>query len=252
MKNNQTRKIYDDNASSWERHQPNSLSDFTGRPKIFELCGDVSGLNILDIGCGEGYCSRTLMTQGAEHIEGIDISPMMIKIAGDREEKDKLGINYQTGDVQDLPYSDSTFDLVIGVFVYNYLHIKETMKSMKEVYRVLKNGGRFIFAVPHPAFPQIKKEKKSPFFFDFGNSGYFTSRDTRYHGKIFCRDGKELPVQMVHKLLSDYIKCLQESGFNSLPEMHELGVCKEHLVLDELFFKPVYDIPLHLAIAINK
>ena len=36
-----TREMYDSNAHKWARREPNSLSDFTGRPRVFELCGDV-------------------------------------------------------------------------------------------------------------------------------------------------------------------------------------------------------------------
>ena len=57
---------------------------------------------------------------------------------------------------------------------------------------------------------------------------------------------------MIHKLIEDYFYCLKESGFKSLPEIKELGVLKEHLDLEKEFFEPVNDIPLHLAIAINK
>ena len=99
---------------------------------------------------------------------------------------------------------------------------------------------------------QIRYPKPIRIGFSDHTSGYFSSRDTRYHGKIFCRDGKELPVQMVHKLLSDYINCLRDSRFISLLEMIELGVCKKYILVDELFFKPVDDIPLSLEIAISK
>jgi ubiquinone/menaquinone biosynthesis C-methylase UbiE len=252
MTDNITKKIYDEHASSWERKEPNSLSDFTGRPAVFDLCGDVTDLNILDIGCGEGYCARVLNAMDAKFIEGIDISPEMIERAKQQGAKNPEGINYQTGDVQELSFKDESFDLVLGMFVYNYLTIEETERSFKEVFRVLKKGGSFVFAVPHPALPQIKKELTAPFYFDFKNAGYFTSRNQRHHGEIFCRDGKQLPVQMVHKLFEDYMNGLASSGFTTIPTVRELGVLDSHIDLDKDFFTPVYDIPLHLAFRICK
>jgi len=252
MSDNITKKIYDKHASSWERREPNSLSDFTGRPAVFDLCGDVTDLDILDIGCGEGYCSRTLKSMGASDMEGIDISPEMIELAKQQEASERLGIHYHTGDVNNLAYGDETFDLVIGVFVYNYLTVEEMELSFSEVFRVLKPGAKFIFAVPHPAFPQIKKDLTPPFYFDFDNAGYFSSRNIRHHGEIFCRDGKQLPVQMVHKLFEDYLNGLSSSGFTNMPKVKELGVLEEHMDIDKDFFSPVYDVPLHMAFRITK
>lgn len=39
--NESTKDIYNENAHLWERREPNSLSDFTGRPPVFDLCSDV-------------------------------------------------------------------------------------------------------------------------------------------------------------------------------------------------------------------
>ena len=60
-----TARLYDAHAGRWRRRGPSSLSDFTGRPPVFELCGDVTGLDVLDLGSGEGYCSRELASRGA-------------------------------------------------------------------------------------------------------------------------------------------------------------------------------------------
>ena len=250
--NNNTKDIYNKNASLWSRLKPNSLSDFTGRPTVFELCGSVEGLKILDLGCGEGYGARLLIKKGASNVEGIDISSQMINLAMKYEENKKSKINYQVGNIKSLPFEDNTFDIVLGIFVFNYLYIDETLVAMKEIYRVLKKQGRFIFVVPHPSFPQIKKEYNNPFFFDFKNKGYFSSRDLKFEGSISCRDGKKLPVQMVHKLTEDYFDCLSKSGFIYLPKLRELGVKEDHLELDREFFINVNDIPLHLAISVEK
>ena len=79
MKINPTKSIYNQNAKNWSRNAPNSLSDFTARPYIFKQCGDLTNLDILDIGCGEGYCARILKTQNnARSVVGIDLSQEMI------------------------------------------------------------------------------------------------------------------------------------------------------------------------------
>lgn len=246
-----TKKLYDESADKWVRREPNSLSDFTGRPPVFALCGDVGGVNIVDLGAGEGYCARVLAAQGAK-IEAIELSPEMVRLAQDQEEKNPLGINFQQGTVTDLPYDNESFDLALGVFVYNYLHIEELKASFKEVFRVLKPGGRFVFSVPHPAFPFIKPEVAKPFYFDFGGQAYLSAVDKKAEGEISCRDGRQLPVQMIHKRLGDYAEAVSEAGFAGIQGMHELGVLPEHMELDPNFFGPVEGIPLHLAFDVRK
>ena len=131
-----TKEIYDRSASFWARREPNSLSDFTARPKIFDMCGDVSGLSIVDLGCGEGYCARVLEDRGASRIEAIELSDKMIDL-GRKQQNEGSRINYRQGDVTNLPYEDGEFDMAVGVFVYNYLTVEEMKHSFEHVYRVL-------------------------------------------------------------------------------------------------------------------
>ena len=44
------------------------------------------------------------------------------------------------------------------VFLFNYLDRMQTQRTMREIYRVLRPGGRFIFAVPHPSLPFLRPE----------------------------------------------------------------------------------------------
>ncbi len=249
-----TKEIYNNNAARWRRDKPNSLSDFTARPYLFKLCGDVTGKKILDLGCGEGYCSQYLAeNMGAKDITAVDISENMIKLANEKKNRQvDSGITYLISDINSLDFPDNTFDLILGIFVYNYLDIADMQASMKNVFNFLKPGGRFIFAVPHPSFPFMQTNIKYPFYFDFKNKGYFNSRNTRNYGSIFCLDGNELPVQMVHKLLEDYVDSMYTAGFSKMPLIKELGVTKDHLEYQYDFFSPIEEIPLHLAFMIQK
>ena len=66
MMTRETSTIYDDQANKWTRSKPICMSDFTGRPIVFEMCKDhVRGSTILDVGCGEGYVARRLVGMGA-------------------------------------------------------------------------------------------------------------------------------------------------------------------------------------------
>ena len=246
-----TATIYDKAAESWIRRSPVALSDYTGRPALFESCGDVADLNIADLGCGEGYCARELVKRGADQVDGIDISQGMINAANIAAGADRK-MSFQIGNIKSTPFSSSHYDIAIGAFVYNYLSVKETRLSFKEVHRILKVGGRFIFCVPHPAFPFIHRQNSRPFYFDFKTGGYFSSRDTHATGEIWRLDGLKLPVEMHHKLISDYFDALSAAGFNQIPAIRELGVTEALLTQNHEFFSPLSDVPLHMLFSITK
>ncbi len=253
-----TREIYNKAADRWVRTTPQSLSDFTGRPPVFELCGDVSGFTIMDLGCGEGYCARVLAEKGATRIDGIDISEEMVEHAIENtkkayDEATNTQLSFNVGDITKLTLPDNTYDLALGMFVYNYLTVEQMQASFAEVHRALKPGGAFVFSVPHPAFPFIHKNQKPPFHFDFSDvGGYFSARNQRAFGSIYRRDGQQLPVEMTHKLLNDYFDALGAAGFDTMPVVRELGVKPEHKDIDERFFHSIDDIPLHMGVKVIK
>lgn len=247
-----TSALYDAYAGRWQRRAPSSLSDFTGRPPVFELCGDVAGLDIIDLGCGEGYCARELAGRGAASVTGVELSAEMVVAARAQEAELQQGVSYRQGDVTALTDADASFDLAIGVFVYNYVDTAQMLQSFHEVFRVLRPGGAFVFSVPHPAFAFIRTARTPPFYFDVGTAGYFSGRDVQHQGEIYRRDGTALPVQMVHKTITDYFDGLRVAGFAALPDVRELGVLPEHLELDPDFFGPVRDMPLHMAFRITR
>jgi 2-polyprenyl-3-methyl-5-hydroxy-6-metoxy-1,4-benzoquinol methylase len=247
-----TKNLYNHTASEWIRKQPLSLSDFTARPFILEMCEPINQLQVLDLGCGEGYCTRELRRRGAAQVHGIDLSQSMIEAARLQESKDALGIEYRVGCATNLKqFKNEEFDLVVAVFLFNYLTIAQTQECMTEVARILRPGGKFVFSVPHPSFPYMR-EAAYPFYFQVEGQGYFSKRDQLFPGRIWKRDGSWLNVQLVHKTLEDYFNSLKIASFNTMPILKELHVTPEHIALDEAFFHPLLDIPLHLAVQVLK
>jgi len=247
-----TRELYDSSAERWVRDEPLSLSDFTGRPPTLALCEPLEGLRVLDVGCGEGYCARKLRRSGAAEVVGIELSEAMVAAATAAEQRAPLGIRYDQGDATDLSrFGDASFDLALAMFLFNYLGVDDTRRAMKEIARVLRPGGRFVLAVPHPSLPYLRSEEP-PFFFSVGGRGYFDARDTRFPGRIWRKDGVALDVQLVHKTIEDYFEALNFAGFTTMPIVRELRVTPELLRDDPGFFGPLADTPLHLAIAVTR
>lgn len=246
-----TKNLYNQNAPSWVREQPSSLSDFTARPFIMDMCEPLTGLKVLDLGCGEGYCTRELSKRGATQVYGVDLSENMIRAATQQEKKHSLNIQYENACATNLKqFGDNDFDLVLAVFLFNYLNNTQTKQCMSEVVRILRPGGRFIFSIPHPCFPYMR-DAEYPFYFQVEDKGYFSQRDRQFLGKIWKRDGDSLDVQLIHKTFEDYFDALRDAGFNKIPTIKELRVTPEMIAFDQSFFSPIADLPLHIVIQIS-
>ncbi len=246
-----TQQVYNDNAGKWLRLEPSSLSDFTARPLVFEACGDVEGRSVLDIGCGEGYCARELKRRGAGDCLGIDLSEQMIQAARLQEEQDHFGIEFQACNVV-VFQPVRQFDLCIAVFLFNYLRVEEMRQVFAMVYQALEPGGEFVFSVPHPFFPFVRKQQTAPFYFSAEGKNYFADVNEQFEGEIWKRGGEPLHVQCVHKTFSDYFEGLRSAGFSTLPQVQELTVTPELAATDEAFFGPLLNEPLHVLFKISK
>lgn len=246
-----TQQVYNDNAGKWLRLEPSSLSDFTARPLVFEACGDVKGRSVLDIGCGEGYCARELKRRGAGDCLGIDLSEQMIQAARLQEVQDHFGIEFQACNVVQFQPARQ-YDLCIAVFLFNYLRVEEMRQVFAMVYQALEPGGEFVFSVPHPFFPFVRKQQTAPFYFSAEGKNYFADINEQFEGEIWKRGGEPLHVQCVHKTFSDYFEGLRSAGFSTLPQVQELTVTPELAARDEDFFGPLLNEPLHVLFKISK
>ncbi len=99
----------------------------------------------LEIGCGTGFFLLNLAQAGVlDRGHVTDISPGMVAAA----ERNALGLGLsvagRVADAEKLPYDDSSFDLVVGHAVLH--HIPDVEQTLREVLRVLRPGGRFVFA----------------------------------------------------------------------------------------------------------
>lgn len=112
----------------------------------YYLLGEARGKVVLDYGCGAGENSVLIASRGANVI-GVDISPELLEIAEKRLEAHGFADNaeFRVGSAHELPLSDESVDVVFGIAILHHLDLSV---SSKEVFRVLKKGGRAIFFEP--------------------------------------------------------------------------------------------------------
>jgi len=107
--------------------------------------------SILDLGCGNGYFSHVLVKDKNLKIEaGIDISRKAISKARKLNEKRQTYKTLMAANAGNLPYEKKSFSTVFSNCAIE--HIPNLEDVLSEVYRVLKDNGRFIFTVPSPHF----------------------------------------------------------------------------------------------------
>jgi hypothetical protein len=118
------------------------------------------------------------------------------------------------------------------------------------VRKALRPGGHFVFTLPHPLFPFLCRPE-APFYFAAGGHSYATSPDTLLEGRIWRRDGQNVPVRCLHKTLGDIFGALERTGWGDLPRVEELGVSETLLREDPSFWGPLAGLPLHLLVRLT-
>ena len=103
------------------------------------------GMSVLELGCGTGsmWVGKGDLVKKCGKLILSDFSEGMLEQTRETL-KDLKGIEYQTIDIQNIPYENHTFDIVIAnMMLY---HVPDLQKGLREVRRVLKEGGRFYCA----------------------------------------------------------------------------------------------------------
>jgi toxoflavin synthase len=125
-------------------------------PSVFVALGDVSGLRVLDLGCGSGLYTRLLARSEALTVTGLDESQGMIDYARRREAQEPLGVRYLVHNARSTDTADSLggpYDLVLAVNVLPYAPTEQDLLQMCQTVRnALADGGRFVTATLNPDF----------------------------------------------------------------------------------------------------
>lgn len=112
---------------------------------LAQRTGSLSGLRVLDSGCGSGSLVELLGAQGA-YATGIDLSPVSVARGRDR------GLPLFVGNQLALPFADATFDAALSFHAFNYVPHDLQRSALLEQLRVLAPSGPLMMA----CFPLTK------------------------------------------------------------------------------------------------
>jgi SAM-dependent methyltransferase len=120
-------------------------------PTLFSVVGPVRGLRLVDLGCGNGYLTRRWARAGAAEAVGVDASGASLRLARRREKTLRTGARFLRRNAARLDGLQSDhFDLVVAHMAL--MDIEDAGGTVREVARVLRPGGRFVFSINHPCF----------------------------------------------------------------------------------------------------
>lgn len=233
--------FYDD-PELWDRYQqhrawslsPNAVME---GPALFEELGPVSGLRVLDLGCGDAEIGRELLSRGAVGYRGIDGSRNMVQAA--RRVLEGTAGAAVLCDIEDLAESEGSFDLVLSRMALHY--VADLARVLRSCHACLVPGGRILFTVVHPVITShdaraSSTELRQSWVVD----DYFLSGP---------RDQQWLGARTVwqHRTIEDYVSGLLGAGF-TLTKLRECAPRRERFD-DDLEFERRLRVPLVLLLS---
>jgi 2-polyprenyl-3-methyl-5-hydroxy-6-metoxy-1,4-benzoquinol methylase len=182
-------------------------------PALWKLIGNVKDLNVLDAGCGNGYLTRQLASKGA-NVVGVDYSKPFIDHCKKIEKEMKLGCSYYEATITEMGFLESScFDLVVSNIVM--VDVLDYGTAFKEIARVLKDDGKFIWSNVHPVFgrvggtwdPKIPQDSKR------NESRYLKIIDGYFDSGGYLTKWMSTPIWQFLRTFEEYSKALKEAGF---------------------------------------
>lgn len=229
-------RCWESAADDWVKHaDSNDYRNFLLMPRALSMLGDVRGLRVLDLGCGDGGYARELAHRGA-NVTGIDGSARLIEIAGERTVAAGLKVRYRCANASALAQADvepASFDLVLAAM--SLMDVEDYPSAVREVNRTLKPGGELMMSITHPCFTSPVSQWLRD---EFGQPRVFTVDRYFERGAWPQRITEAFRVSVLrrHRPLEDYMNPLIDAGF-ILREFSEPCPTEEELARSRRFAK---------------
>ena len=170
---------------------------------MLDAVGEVSGLKVVDLGCGEGRFSRMLARRGAE-VTGVDLCRPLIEFAKNHRVSDEA---YLLGDMEDL-HGVPSDEFDIAVSYVTLVDIPDMRSAVCEAFRVLRRGGRLVVCNLHPMV------SASPGWIKQGSRKLHYPIDRYFdEGVRNISQREDQPWTNLHRPLSTHIRTFLGAGF---------------------------------------
>jgi SAM-dependent methyltransferase len=115
---------------------------------LLAALGDIAGLDVLELGCGDGNMLLHLIDRGAASVTGVDISPGMVELARARvaHYRPQADARLLASPIEALDLEPASYDLIVGKWI---LHHVEVHTAAREIERLLRPGGTARFYENH-------------------------------------------------------------------------------------------------------
>ena len=174
------------------------------REEEVRLLGEVRGRRVVEVGCGSAPCARWLATQGAT-VVAFDLSRGMLRHAVAAADRSGVAVPLIEADAEEIPLRSGVFDIACSSFGA-VPFCTDSARVMREVYRVLRPGGRWVFATTHPirwVFPD-----------DPGPDGLVAQTPYFDRSPYVEVDGSGSPTYVEHhRTLGDRVREIVAAGF---------------------------------------
>ncbi|MGW4947968.1 class I SAM-dependent methyltransferase [Actinoplanes sp. NPDC004185] len=168
------------------------------------LLGEVRGKRILELGAGAAAGARWLDGQGADAV-ALDLSAGMLRHAREAAERSGVRVPLVQADALALPFATSSFDVVCTAFGA-IPFVADSGAVMREVARVLKPGGKWVFSLTHPM--------RWIFLDEPGEDGLLAVHPYFDRRPYVEQDADGVPTYVEqHRTLGDRIRELVAAGF---------------------------------------
>jgi len=246
---------YNKYADKWAkkmRSGGNNAHKYLEKPAMYAKLPDLRNKSVLCVGCGTGEECGYIKSLGVKKIIGIDISKEIIRNAKERYPE----IKFHVMDMEKINFKRSSFDFVYSSLVLHYL--KDWTKVLKNIHKVLKKNGTFLFSTHHPmrwgAEKKRFKDKKSILM---GYTKYSDGKRYQVYGDYFkTRKIKDLwfdkfEISYYHRPLSSTVRDILKSGFEIIDfiEPKAINSVKNK---DKMFWDIRRKIPLFMIFELRK
>ena len=115
---------------------------------LLDLADVGAGDDVLDLGTGPGFLARAAAARVgvSGSAVGLDAAGEMIYLARERAVREGSKATFVNAGAQDMPFADSSFDVVVSRLVMHHLPGDLKNRAVEEAFRVLRSGGRLVIA----------------------------------------------------------------------------------------------------------